>query len=39
MPKLQPTARLQFREMTHADLNNVASLLGDPEVMRFLSRS
>lgn len=35
MPKPQPTARLQFREMTHADLNDMASLLGDPEVMRF----
>lgn len=31
----QPTDRLQFREMTAADLDNMAALLGDPEVMRF----
>jgi RimJ/RimL family protein N-acetyltransferase len=31
----QPTDRLQFREMTDADLDNMAALLGDPEVMRF----
>ncbi|MFC5502064.1 GNAT family N-acetyltransferase [Lysinimonas soli] len=29
------TARLRFREMTLADLNAMAQLLGDPEVMRF----
>lgn len=31
----QPTDRLQFREMTDADLDNMIILLGDPEVMRF----
>ncbi|QHK18529.1 GNAT family N-acetyltransferase [Pseudarthrobacter psychrotolerans] len=31
----QPTDRLQFREMTDADLDNMTALLGDPEVMRF----
>lgn len=31
----QPTDRLQFREMTDADLDNITALLGDPEVMRF----
>ncbi|WP_404502160.1 GNAT family N-acetyltransferase [Arthrobacter sp. GAS37] len=31
----QPTDRLQFRQMTDADLDNMAALLGDPEVMRF----
>ncbi|MGO4236175.1 GNAT family N-acetyltransferase [Pseudarthrobacter sp. YAF2] len=35
MPTPQPTDRLQFREMTDADLDNMAALLGDPEVMRF----
>lgn len=30
-----PTARLRFREMTDADLDAMAGLLGDPEVMRF----
>jgi RimJ/RimL family protein N-acetyltransferase len=30
-----PTARLRFREMTPADLDDMAALLGDPEVMRF----
>ncbi|MDQ0801232.1 GNAT family N-acetyltransferase [Arthrobacter sp. SLBN-112] len=30
-----PTDRLQFREMTDADLDNMTALLGDPEVMRF----
>ena len=27
-----PTARLRFREMTEADLDAMAALLGDPEV-------
>lgn len=31
----QPTDRLQFREMTDVDLDNMTALLGDPEVMRF----
>ncbi|MFK0008945.1 GNAT family N-acetyltransferase [Paenarthrobacter sp. NPDC090520] len=35
MPTPQRTDRLQFREMTDADLDNMAALLGDPEVMRF----
>jgi len=33
MPVPSPTARLAFREMTLADLDDLASLLGDPEVM------
>lgn len=35
MPAPQPTERLQFREMSHADLEHMAALLEDPEVMRF----
>ena len=31
----QPTARLRFREMVEADLDDMAALLGDPEVMAF----
>lgn len=31
----EPTARLRFREMTDDDLDVVAGLLGDPDVMRF----
>lgn len=31
----EPTARLRFREMGEADLDAMAALLGDPEVMRF----
>lgn len=31
----QPTDRLLFREMNDTDLDNMAVLLGDPEVMRF----
>ncbi len=30
-----PSARLRFREMTPADLNDLADLLGDPQVMEF----
>lgn len=30
-----PTARLRFREMTPADLDDMADLLGDPRVMEF----
>ena len=33
-----PTARLRFREMAEADLDLMAGLLGDPEVMRFYPR-
>ena len=33
LPK--PTPRLRFREMRADDLDNVAALLGDPEVMRY----
>lgn len=33
-----PTERLRFREMTAADLDLMAGLLGDPEVMRFYTR-
>jgi RimJ/RimL family protein N-acetyltransferase len=30
-----PTQRLAFRQMTADDLNNMAALLGDPDVMRY----
>jgi len=30
-----PTSRLAFREMTEADLDDMAALLGDPEVMAY----
>jgi RimJ/RimL family protein N-acetyltransferase len=30
-----PTTRLRFREMTPADLDDMADLLGDPRVMEF----
>lgn len=33
-----PTARLTFREMTSDDLDDMAALLGDPEVMRHYPR-
>lgn len=33
-----PTARLQFRPMGHDDLEDMAALLGDPEVMAFYPR-
>jgi RimJ/RimL family protein N-acetyltransferase len=33
VPVPPPTTRLEFREMTLADLDDLASLLGDPEVM------
>jgi hypothetical protein len=42
LPRLEPTMtpwpirRLAFREMTLVDLDDMATLLGDPEVMRFL---
>jgi RimJ/RimL family protein N-acetyltransferase len=32
------TARLRFREMSEADLDSMAGLLGDPVVMRFYPR-
>lgn len=35
MPAPPPTDRLRFREMTDADVDNMAALLGDPGVMRF----
>lgn len=31
----EPTARLRFREMHDADLDELAQMLGDPETMRF----
>lgn len=31
----RPTERLRFREMTTADLDEIAAMLGDPEVMAF----
>jgi RimJ/RimL family protein N-acetyltransferase len=37
MPPPGPTARLAFREMTPDDLDVMADLLGDPEVMAFYS--
>jgi RimJ/RimL family protein N-acetyltransferase len=33
-----PTGRLAFREMTVDDLDDMAALLGDPEVMRYYPR-
>lgn len=30
-----PTSRLRFREMTHEDLDEMAALLGDPEIMTY----
>jgi RimJ/RimL family protein N-acetyltransferase len=33
-----PTARLAFREMTPDDLDDLAALLGDPDVMRHYPR-
>ena len=33
-----PTERLRFREMTDADLDHMADLLGDPDVMRHYPR-
>lgn len=33
-----PTARLVFREMVDADLDDLAALLGDPVVMRYYAR-
>jgi RimJ/RimL family protein N-acetyltransferase len=38
MPPPPPTPRLAFREMTHDDLDDMAGLLGDPEVMRYYPR-
>ena len=35
MPAPLPTPRLAFREMTPDDLDDLAALLGDPEVMRY----
>jgi RimJ/RimL family protein N-acetyltransferase len=35
MPVPPPTPRLAFREMTLDDLDDMAALLGDPEVMRY----
>ncbi|NUW35172.1 GNAT family N-acetyltransferase [Nonomuraea sp. SMC257] len=34
-----PTARLSFRELTPHDLDDMAALLGDPEVMRYYPRT
>ncbi|NUW46488.1 GNAT family N-acetyltransferase [Nonomuraea rhodomycinica] len=34
-----PTARLSFRELTPDDLDDMAALLGDPEVMRYYPRT
>lgn len=33
-----PTARLAFRRMTEDDLDDMAALLGDPDVMRYYPR-
>ena len=35
MPAPPPTLRLGFREMTPDDLDDMAALLGDPQVMRY----
>ncbi|XVX20979.1 GNAT family N-acetyltransferase [Actinomycetota bacterium] len=34
----EPTARLAFREMTPDDLDDMAAMLGDPDVMHFYPR-
>lgn len=33
-----PTERLRFRDMTESDIDLMADLLGDPDVMRFYPR-
>ncbi len=38
MPAPAPTPQLTFREMTPDDLDDMAALLGDPEVMRYYPR-
>ena len=38
MPAPLATARLAFREMTPDDLDDMAGLLGDPQVMRYYPR-
>jgi RimJ/RimL family protein N-acetyltransferase len=38
MPAPLATARLAFREMTPGDLDDMAGLLGDPQVMRYYPR-
>jgi RimJ/RimL family protein N-acetyltransferase len=38
MPAPPATARLAFREMTPDDLDDMAGLLGDPQVMRYYPR-
>lgn len=38
MPELPSTARLAFRELSRGDLDFVAAMLADPEVMRFYPR-
>jgi RimJ/RimL family protein N-acetyltransferase len=38
MPVPPPTARLAFREMTPHDLDDMAALLSDPDVMRYYPR-
>jgi RimJ/RimL family protein N-acetyltransferase len=38
MPAPPPTPQLAFREMTPDDLDDMAALLGDPEVMRYYPR-
>ena len=35
VPVPAPTRRLAFREMTPDDLDDMAALLGDPQVMRY----
>jgi RimJ/RimL family protein N-acetyltransferase len=35
MPAPWPTPRLAFREMAPDDLDDMAGLLGDPQVMRY----
>jgi RimJ/RimL family protein N-acetyltransferase len=39
MPLPAPTERLAFREMTMDDLDLMADLLGDPDVMTFYAHS
>jgi hypothetical protein len=35
MPAPPPTPRLAFRDMTPDDLDDMAALLGDPQIMRY----
>ncbi len=38
MPPPSPTVQLSFREMTSGDLDDMATLIGDPELMAHYAR-